>query len=44
MCYLTSLDVSLPGMEPISEWELSQTCASRQLVDHGKEETPHWYS
>ncbi|MPC67302.1 C2 domain-containing protein 3 [Portunus trituberculatus] len=35
VCYLTTLDVSLPALEPPSEWDLSQTCASRQLVDHG---------
>lgn len=34
VCYLTTLDLSLPELDPPFEWDLSQTCASRQLVDH----------
>lgn len=36
VCYLTTLDISLPVLEPPLEWDLSQTCASRQLVDRGE--------
>ncbi|XP_045602674.1 uncharacterized protein [Procambarus clarkii] len=34
VCYLTTLDVNLPGLDIPPEWEMAQTCASRQLVDH----------
>ncbi|XP_042887666.1 uncharacterized protein LOC122263338 isoform X2 [Penaeus japonicus] len=34
VCYLTTLEVKLPGVEIPPEWDLSQTCASRQLLDN----------
>lgn len=37
VCYLTTLEVKLPGVEIPPEWDLSQTCASRQLLDNGRE-------
>ncbi|KAG7170705.1 C2 domain-containing protein 3-like [Homarus americanus] len=34
VCYLTTLDINLPELDIPAELELSQTFASRQLVDH----------
>lgn len=34
VCYLTTLEVKLPGVEIPLEWDLSQTCASRQLAEN----------
>lgn len=38
VCYLTTLEVKLPGVEIPPEWDLSQTCASRQLAENGMRE------
>ncbi|XP_068244254.1 uncharacterized protein [Palaemon carinicauda] len=32
VCYLTTLDVSFPHLELPQDWDISQTCASRQLA------------
>ncbi|XP_066969815.1 uncharacterized protein [Macrobrachium rosenbergii] len=32
VCYLTTLDVSFPHLELPQDWDISQTCASRQLT------------
>lgn len=40
VCYLTSLEISLPVLEASSiEWQISHTCASRQIIDNGEPNT-----
>ncbi|KAK7054607.1 hypothetical protein SK128_008007 [Halocaridina rubra] len=34
ICYLTTFDVNFPHLELPPDWDISQTCASRQLVEN----------
>lgn len=43
VCYLTTLEVKLPGVEIPPEWDLLQTCASRQLADNGTRRKKLWF-